>query len=981
MSRILPIRWRATSMQAVITTVAAMICTLNVGAQTTTATLRGYVTVFHEPGKSVPGATITASNNASGFVHKALSRPDGSYNLSLDPATYTITVTVPGYMATRKTVRVQVGQSLDLDLIVVPESVGTAVVAVTATQDLVEAKSAEVATNVTTEQIEQLPQGNRNFFNFAALAPGISVSTDEQNKNFRATGQEANKTNIYIDGASYKNDILEGGSVGSDSSRGNPFPLGAIQEFRVLTQNFKAEYQKASSAIISAVTKSGGNEFQGQVFAFYQNDHLRAQDPYFDYGTNSFKFDAQKPEFSRTQVGFSVGGPIIKDKLHFFVSYEKNKQNGNNTVRLGSDQNEPEWTAAAAAPLRALLTSKLGTFSAPFESDLFYGKLNFQVSTNQDLEFTANIRDEKEIRDFGGATAYENATNYRNSVDTFSLKDKYSSATWVNEAMVSYQKFNWNPRANAPGQPQIDYNGMLVIGQHSSTQDITQERTSFRDDFSYVGISSHSIKVGGNIDFLKYKVQKADNINPRYEDWWGGIRFWGAPADFSVPNAAYIGIGNPNVDASNNQIGWYIQDDWNVTPRLQINAGLRWDYESDMFDTSYVTPADVRAGLQGKLSSNYFTDGNQRKQFYGAFQPRLGFSYDVSGNQKTVVFGGFGRYYDREVYNRVLDEKMKRQWATYKIIFTADGRNQDSNPALKWDPIYWTKAGLLGVVSSGKAGLPEAWLMDNDTKPTYSDQLSLGVRQTVQNTNLSLTLTQTRSYNNLTWIFARDAAGNQLNGTIPGSSAILISTDDKKTWYQAMYLQVDRPYSEASGWGAGLAYTLSWSKMTGAIGEFNFDKATPNAYGWNYQEGDERHRVVANAMVKVPFGFRLATVITLGSGPAYTINDNSRDTAHNGVQSVRLYGQGHPGNRKEFLIPGVKWAYRNVDLRLQKDIDLPRKTRLGISIEATNVLNTWNYQNYDATINPSNDSPNPRYGMPTGVGPMRRAQVGLTFTF
>jgi hypothetical protein len=174
--------------------------------------------------------------------------------------------------------------------------------------------------------------------------------------------------------------------------------------------------------------------------------------------------------------------------------------------------------------------------------------------------------------------------------------------------------------------------------------------------------------------------------------------------------------------------------------------------------------------------------------------------------------------------------------------------------------------------------------------------------------------------------------------------------------------------------------------MTGAIGEFNFDKPTPGAYGWNYQVGDERHRVVANAMVKVPFGFRLATVITLGSGPAYTINDNSRDTAHDGVQSVTLYGQGRPSDKHQFLIPGVLWAYRNVDLRLQKDIELPRKTRLGISLEATNVLNTWNYLyhtgNTDSgTINPSNQDPNPLYGRPTGVGPMRRVQVGLTYTF
>ena len=112
---------------------------------------------------------------------------------------------------------------------------------------LVDTRTPEVATNVTEEQIRYLPQSTRNFLNFAALAPGVRVSDDELRKEISAGALSANQTNVFIDGVSYKNDVLEGGVVGQDSSRGNPFPQNAVQEFQVLTQNYKAEYEKASS--------------------------------------------------------------------------------------------------------------------------------------------------------------------------------------------------------------------------------------------------------------------------------------------------------------------------------------------------------------------------------------------------------------------------------------------------------------------------------------------------------------------------------------------------------------------------------------------------------------------------------------------------------------------------------------------------------------------------------------------------------------
>jgi hypothetical protein len=178
-------------------------------------------------------------------------------------------------------------------------------------------------------EVRYLPQNQRNFLNFANLAPGVKVTQDETNKQITAGGLDGTQINVFIDGVSYKNDVLQGGVVGQDSSRGSPFPQNAVQEFQVLTQNYKAEHEKASSAVITAVTKSGTNNWAGDLFLLYQNKGLVSLDKY-SAGRN-----LPKPSYSRYQPGLSVGGPIVKDKLLVFGAYEENRQNRDAQVFLG----------------------------------------------------------------------------------------------------------------------------------------------------------------------------------------------------------------------------------------------------------------------------------------------------------------------------------------------------------------------------------------------------------------------------------------------------------------------------------------------------------------------------------------------------------------------------------------------------------------------------------------------------------------------
>ena len=269
-------------------------------AQTATAGIEGVAT---------PNSEVVARNVDTGFTGRDVADSGGGYVIrGLQPGTYEVTA---GGAAPQR-IRVLVGQTATLDFV---DDAGSEIVVV-ATRSGVDITSSEVSTNVTQEQIENLPQVNRNFINFAALAPGVGVSQDEREVTFRAGGQNAMTVNVFIDGQSQKSQIIDGGVAGQDDSRGNPFPQLAVQEFRVLTQNFSAEYDQSSSAIITAVTRSGTNEFHGEIFGVYQ-------DPNWVHYNDIAGFNPPShPEVERQQYGAALGGPIIQDRLHFFVSYE-----------------------------------------------------------------------------------------------------------------------------------------------------------------------------------------------------------------------------------------------------------------------------------------------------------------------------------------------------------------------------------------------------------------------------------------------------------------------------------------------------------------------------------------------------------------------------------------------------------------------------------------------------------------------------------
>lgn len=945
---------------------AAMLAlVLPAAAQLSSATVRGSVTA---EAKAQPGAIVTATNTANGQVTRTTSRADGSYVLvGLAPGSYKIEITAPGYAPRSENLTVQIGQTIDLDLpLAKAGAVQLQTVTVTANAGL-DRKTSEVGTNVTQKQIENLPQVTRNFLAFADLAPGVRFDVDQATGQVKVQSgaQNQDNINIFIDGVSQKNNILRGGAAGMDSTRGNPFPQSAIAEYKVISQNYKAEFDQVSSAAITAVTKSGTNELHGDVFWDHTGSNLVAYSP-FERANKANGADRAK--FGQDQYGFTLGGPIKQDVAHYFIAYEgKNIQSPRN-ISLA-----PVGALLPNAGLVPGFIAMQGSHVQEFKENLLFGKIDLDLGPNQNIELTGRVRREKDfIAEDVNLSAPGNDKNRTNDETRLDLKHEWSNDVLLNEARVGYEHYEWNPRA-AINAPEIKYfisptnslqdkREFLWTGGSPDMQDRAQTGLLLQNDTTYTGMAGHVMKGGAKVKFMTYDLSgtgRSVDIYQKLIDNTTGLPVMFGADDFFLVDRALPSVG---VKYKNNQFGVYFQDDWAVTKQLELNLGMRYDYESNMLNDKYVTPADrvaifsaqdPRAGApagqtygqslaKGGINiSDYISTGSNRKDFTGAIQPRLGFSYDITGDKNLVAFGGLGRAYDRAIANYALDEMQKNMQAGGEI-----------------------------------------WLIRNNHKMPYTDQFSLGLRKGVGVWNTEVGYTYSYAHNQFNWFGGnRDPQGGWGNqspidplwGSVPGFGTLVLGDFITQAKTQMVYLKADKPYTRLSGWGFGVTYTYSDAKTTNVnwtndLFNWTYGRSTS---GFNPSTDVERHRVVASGVTDglLPWGLLLSGKVTLGSGLPYRIVDCSAGWN----QCVSRKGEAN--------------SFRQLDVSVAKDVGLGIG-KLTFRTDIINVFNTVNYGGYDSwgggPGNPQNylGGDNGHLGVPGGIsGPMRTVKLSMRYSF
>ena len=970
-------------------------------AQLSTATIRGHVTSKAAP---LAGAVVTARSIDTGAVKSVRSGSDGSYVLSgLAPGAYDVSFTGSGGAAVTQRVIVSVGQSATLDMdsaapaqtaaqAGVPSSTAPGTAIVVTGRRLVETRTSEQATNVTPQQIENLPQGSRNFIDFAELAPGIRIMKAggfpvQLRQSFSAggAGQDPGgdsfggpQVNVFIDGQSLRSNIQQGGIVGQDVSSGNPFSQLAIQEFRVLTSNYKAEYEDAGTSIISAVTKSGTNEFHGEAFGLFTNEHLTAN----DFFTRQ-RGDPKVP-FKRIQYGAALGGPVIKDRLFFFVNYEVNNQDRTTAVVPGPVPDNQ-------GPLLNFNPQDFaGTFAQPFREKLGFGKLTFLASDNNTIEATGSIRRETDVRDVGGQNSFERGTHVTNDVTTAKITDRWTGNGFLNEATIDYLKSNLAFGAPSTTDFGEIFQGVIAIGGRADFQTVRQQGLTFRDDFTLNNLQwngSHVVKVGAKVSFQKYQVGgSGPDANPQFTFTFDPTR----NLNFSFPELVNFGGGNPNVSARTTQIGLFAQDDWEVNKHLLINYGLRWDVDTNAKNNSFVTPAKAVQALQTlgqdpRIQPAFFnvndfiSTGDNRHPDWNNFAPRIGFSYDLNGNQKTVFFGGYGRFYDRTLFRSAAEEQLLSQFQHGTLLFSQDGLPRNGQPTIKFDPSFLTPAGFQALLASLATnplapGTSELRVIPNNLKTPFTDQFSIGIRQKFGIFQTSLSFNHIIGKDQIGYApLNRSSLPDPNNGgffdfipLINGFSNAVAAFNTRETKYNAIFLTIDKPYSKQSGWGGGIAYTgVLNSKENGNPGGngFNFDRPDIAATPFVPNAGNEKHHLVFNWIVNLPFDILYSGLITYGSGAPFNVID-----ATQGFQPTVI---------KEGFFRHLP-PFRQVDMRLQKFIHFGKDREFGLSFEVFNLFNRTNFGGANNFFGPGDViklEPN------SLAGPPRTFQIGANVRF
>jgi hypothetical protein len=914
--------------------------------------------VIDEQGGAVPGVTVTATNTRTGLVRTTVTETDGSYRFaSLPIGVYRVTAELSGFATvTTENVELQVATERDLDITFRQASVSEAIT-VTADAPLVATEPA-IGTVVSQNELEGLPLNGRQFANLASLAPGTTLSVN-------ADPTKPGQLTVALNGGSGRNVnyVIDGGDNTDDTIGGalQNFNLEAVQEFKIQTMQYKAEFGRSSGGVLTVVTKTGTNDFAGSAYGFFRDKGLNEKTE------SERRSDSPKGDYERKQWGASFGGPIIRDRAHFFGTYERTDRE--TTVVIDTGGIAPDVDG--------------DSIGYPFEDQLGTLKASLNATARQFVQVRYGYQknaDKYAAFSYNAPSAWGTLTNDYKSI--------LGSHSWTiggnkqNEFVYQWTRFE-NAITADSNDPNLYFPSGTQVGQNVNTPQTTnQEKSQFRNDFSWssnlMGVRN-DFKVGAA--YIHEPILGGDfttGTNGRYDML--------EDSPDSPVRAITIFDGFSGNETPIEQYNLYFQDDIAVNDRLTINAGVRYDkwtgfdldQRSNPLLAMYKTAAAAHPEIEWlKPFANGEADVLEDDD--DNIAPRLGFTYDLKGDGRHTLRGGYGLYYDFPYTNAtVLFPALSVQSSSYGAVYTHEDPNGIRNP----DGSFF-RPGQPLPPNQGAGGAPEPNnIAQKSWEAPESTQLSLGYSFEV-NSNLGLNFEAVHiDYKNIPFRFRANpniggsriipaAAGGNVRLWVGDGSAeykgfnIGVHARSSKFESQGFYT-----WSEAEGnvltgadefrlWDAGTQPNAQANTPVNPL-----DPYAPENFGPLYT--DARHRVTLSTLYHAPFAINLSGILRYRSATPYTLLQPSSVT-RNGYPNVLDPSVDHVNTERGD-------AFSQVDVRVSREFGFGNDMGIEVIAEIFNLLNAKNgtrFVNGQPTV----------FAGDTGQGEQRLAQLGFRFHF
>lgn len=969
------------------------------GAQSaaTTGAIEG--SIVDESGGVLPGVSVAFRNTATNYEATVVTASNGRFRGPLLPlGPYRITATLPGFArSVREGVNLAVGQSVNLALTMKLATKAEEIV-VTAENPVVETTRPEGSTRIDTIAIRELPSNGRNFLDFTKLTPGVAIVQGPDGDELTINGQKGIQNNVSVDGADFNNPFF--GEQRGGQRPAFTFNLDSVQEVVVIADGANAEYGRSSSGFVNVITKSGTNDLAGTVHLFYKNDSLASEATRAD-GTSAPRFDS-----SQLQGGFTLGGPLMKDKLFFFAAVDA--QGGTSTKQTDPtriEQRVVDYFASVGSP------TENGAIDRSNDAFVALGKVDWFVSPRHTATLRATYTKSSQENgtfdvDSWGRSANATEDNWSRSL-TGTLISNFTST--LNEFRFQLARED-RPRPytgpNVTGQNRplpdtaFDFGKSYRFGEPFFIPvDYYDTRIQLNDNVTLLK-GNHELKAGFELNRVEAAQVFRGFANGRFifsstdgflnyarnryyvECSDGSSNAQGiCPAGTTVtgPVLLYLqqaGVGGITAEQAGTQTirqdepALFIQDKWQPASNLTVQLGLRWEAQ---IEPDPITPADevFFADFIGKTSKGqaFPSDGNIPSD-KSMWQPRIGLTWDPTSDGRTVVRANGGLYYAR-IAGLTLASTRSTNGSLGQSLY----RDSSLTGILGPVPAY---PNLIPQSEIGTPFRPDVFVTSTDFQNPRTLAASVGVeREVLKDYGFLLKYNYAKTTHLTRFVNRNDALlgspwSTGLQGGPNGVGSLTVVESSARSLYQGVTFGVNKRWSNNTQFQVN--YTLSWDKSDDDNERDPFSlryaKVTDLEAEYGYSDRDQRHRLNGVFIWKAPGDVNVNLRYSYRSAQPKSITATGADanTPQDRINADGTVTQRNLGRKEN--------QFSSVDLRLSRPFELGG-VQVEPILECFNLFNSSNLKkpevtnlifNFDGTVQ-------------SGLGDPRQVQLGLRVVF